>query len=91
VVESAAALSDGPYIELTDLPQAFQEGGKDGLQAMSFTNLTYEQASNEFEKYYFRTQLLLANGDTKVAAERAQVSEKSVYRRRKEFGLDSTT
>jgi len=88
VVESAAAMSDGPYIEFVDLPHAFQDGEKEGLSALSFTNLTYEQASNEFEKYYFRTQLLLAGGDTKVAAERAKVSEKSVYRRKKEFGLE---
>ncbi|OGS33550.1 MAG: hypothetical protein A2293_09060 [Elusimicrobia bacterium RIFOXYB2_FULL_49_7] len=87
-VESAVALCEGASIEPNDLPDtlsASQGSGGEGLFALS--TLSFEAATDYFEERYFSTLLASVNGDIKVAADKAGVSEKSVLRRKSKFKL----
>ncbi|MBL8026613.1 MAG: sigma-54-dependent Fis family transcriptional regulator [Fibrobacteres bacterium] len=86
-VEASVAMADGPYIEITDLPESFQDYKPSGFDGASLSGMNYKDASDLFEKSYFKSLLELTNGDTSLAAEKAGVSEKSVQRRKSEFGL----
>jgi DNA-binding NtrC family response regulator len=85
-VESAVAMSDGPVIVPADLPGTLQ-GASAGSGLPGLSHLKYDDAFVFFEKAYFEALISQCDGDIHAAAEKAQVSEKSVYRRKQRFGL----
>lgn len=87
VIESAAAMCEGPAIEPEDLPAGFAEGADKPGGFPSLSHLDFEAASDLFERHYFGELLASVNGDAEAAAEKAGVSGKSVLRRKSKFNL----
>jgi transcriptional regulator with PAS, ATPase and Fis domain len=87
VIEAATAMCDNEVIEASDLPSHFHVGDVEQSMTRDYTDLTYEQAKAIFEKDYFSSLLNNTDYNIKDAASKAGVSEKSISRRKQEFGI----
>jgi DNA-binding NtrC family response regulator len=86
VIERAVAFSDGPEIELEDLPEMIRNAGQKAEITRSAADR--ELTLGELEREYILEVLRRTGGNKLRAAERLGISRVTLYRRLEEYGME---
>jgi DNA-binding NtrC family response regulator len=84
-IQHAMSLGDSKYIRPLDLPQPLN--GQNAAAAAAAEVLTYAEEKIRFQKLLFAKTLTLTNWNFPEAAKLLGISEKHLYQRTKELGI----
>lgn len=91
VIERAVSLTEGPYITVKDLADHVIDGSESGVH---IKNMLFKDAKRRwlstFEKKYISELLKKSKGNISLAAKRAGIDRKTIYRIIKRYGLEET-
>ena len=95
LVERVVSLVDGPVIKPIHLPEHMKISGHQKDKANHLSDLPFldskKKITENFEKEYFKNLLIKYHGNISKAAERAQISRRTLYRMINTYELQNYT